>query len=84
MSTELEKTTELHETTERLGTDPLGKLLLRLSLPGIASMVTVSLYHLVDTFWVAKLGYQAIAALTITFPYFILVIAVGVGTGVGA
>ena len=84
MSTELEKTTELHETTERMGTDPLGRLLLRLSLPGIASMVSVSLYHLVDTFWVAKLGYQAIAALTITFPYFILIIAVGVGTGVGA
>jgi len=47
-------------------------------------MIAVSLYHLVDTFWVAKLGYQAIAALTVTFPYFILVIAVGVGTGVGA
>ena len=47
-------------------------------------MISISLYHLVDTFWVAKLGYQAIAALTITFPYFILVIAIGAGTGVGA
>ena len=47
-------------------------------------MVTMSLYHLVDTFWVAKLGYQAIAATTIIFPYFILAIAVGVGSGVGA
>jgi len=50
----------------------------------MASMITMSLYHLVDTFWVAKLGYQAIAALTITFPYFIVIISVGVGTGVGA
>ena len=55
-----------------------------MGLPGIASMMSISLYHLVDTFWVAKLGYQAIAALTITFPYFILMIAVGIGTGVGA
>ena len=47
-------------------------------------MISISLYHLVDTFWVAKLGYQAIAAVTIVFSYFILVIAVGVGTGVGA
>jgi putative MATE family efflux protein len=47
-------------------------------------MVSISLYHLVDTFWVAKLGYQAIAALTITFPYFIVIIAVGIGTGIGA
>lgn len=82
--TELEKTPELNETTVRLGTEPLGKLLLRLSLPGVASMVTVSLYSLVDTFWVARLGYQAIAATTIIFPYFILAIGVGVGSGVGA
>jgi len=44
----------------------------------------MSLYHLVDAFWVAKLGYQAIAAMTIIFPFFILAIAVGVGSGVGA
>ncbi len=44
----------------------------------------MSLYSLVDTFWVARLGYQAIAATTIVFPYFILAIAVGVGSGVGA
>ncbi len=47
-------------------------------------MITMSLYSLVDMFWVAKLGYQAIAATTIIFPYFILAIAVGVGSGVGA
>jgi len=73
---------ELDETTERLGTHPLGRLLLRLSLPSVASMITMSLYSLVDTFWVAKLGYQAIAATTIIFPYFILAIAVGVGSGI--
>jgi putative MATE family efflux protein len=50
----------------------------------MASMVTISLYHLADTFWVAKLGPGAIAAVTITFPYFIAIIAFGVGTGVGA
>ncbi|MBA7607578.1 Multidrug export protein MepA [subsurface metagenome] len=46
-------------------------------------MITVALYNLVDTFWVAKLGYQAIAALTIILPYHILIIAIGVGTGIG-
>jgi len=46
-------------------------------------MITLTLYNLVDTFWVSKLGYQAIAALTIVFPYHILIIAIGVGTGVG-
>ena len=61
----------------------MGKLLLRLSIPGIISMVSVSLYNLVDSFWVAKLGYQSLAALTIVMPYFILVLAVGLGSGVG-
>jgi len=66
-----------------LGSAPLGRLLLSLSLPAMASMITSALYSIVDIFWVARLGYQAIAALTIVWPYFILVIAVSVGTGVG-
>jgi putative MATE family efflux protein len=73
----------LQEYTERLGYAPLGKLLCRLSLPGVAATVAGSLYNIVDTFWVARLGYEAIAALTIVFPYQILVIAVGTGTGIG-
>ncbi len=75
---------QLQETTARLGTERLSKLLLRLSLPSIASMLTISFYHLADTFWLGQLSYQAIAAVTVTFPFFILVIALGVGTGVGA
>jgi len=75
--------TELKETTKRLGEAPLGRLIISLSLPGMASMVTMALYNLVDTFWVAKLGYQAIAALTIVLPYQILGIAIGLGTGIG-
>ena len=66
-----------------MGYAPLWRLILSLSLPGMASMITLTLYNLVDTFWVSKLGHQAIAALTIVFPYHILIIAIGVGTGVG-
>jgi len=74
---------ELKETTERLGYAPLGRLLLSLSLPGMASMITIALYNIIDTFWVARLGHEAIAALTVTLPYHILIIAIGVGTGIG-
>jgi len=81
---EPEKHGQLQDTTERLGTERLSKLLLRLSLPSMAAMITISLYHLADTFWVTKLGTGAIAAVTVTFPYFIAIIAFGVGTGVGA
>ena len=46
-------------------------------------MIIMALYNAVDTFWVARLGHEAIAALTIILPYHILNIAIGVGTGVG-
>ena len=69
--------------TERLGSAPLPSLLLRLSVPGMAAMVATSVYNIVDTFWVARLGHEAIAALTIVFPYQILTVAVGIGTGIG-
>jgi len=66
-----------------LGYAPLGRLLLRLSLPSIVGTITFSLYNIVDTFWVARLGHGAIAALTIVLPYQILISAMGVGTGMG-
>jgi putative MATE family efflux protein len=47
-------------------------------------MVTISLYNLVNAFWVAKLGNQALAALTILMPFWIIAVAIGAGTGVGA
>jgi putative MATE family efflux protein len=73
----------MKEHTERLGYAPLGSLLLRLSLPGIAASITTTLYNIVDTIWVGKLGHEAIAALTIIFPYQILFYAIGGGTGIG-
>ncbi|HEY95277.1 MAG TPA: MATE family efflux transporter [Dehalococcoidia bacterium] len=54
-----------------------------MSLPGIASLVTMALYNIIDTFWVARLGHEAIAALTIVLPFTGLVLAFGAGTGVG-
>ena len=78
-----ERKGKLKDTTERLGYAPLGKLLLSLSLPAIASLVTMALYNIIDTFWVARLGHEPIAALTVILPYSIIMMAIGVGTGVG-
>lgn len=69
--------------TEKMGTAPIGRLLFSLGLPGVISMLIMTLYNITDTFWVAKLGPGAIAALTITFPYQMLLVAIGVGSGVG-
>ena len=81
---ETEKSGELNKSTARLGTEPLRKLLFRLSVPSMVSMIAMSLYFLADTFWLGRLSYQAIAAITITFPFQIVVFAIGYGSGVGA
>jgi putative MATE family efflux protein len=73
----------MKQHTERLGTAPLGSLLIALSLPGVISSITTTLYNIVDTIWVGRLGHEAIAALTIIFPYQILFYAIGGGTGIG-
>jgi putative MATE family efflux protein len=43
----------------------------------------MALYNIIDTFWVAKLGHEAIAALAVVLPYHILIIAISVGSGIG-
>ena len=67
-----------------LGKDSVGQLLIKMSLPSMAAMLIMSLYSVVDAFWIGKISPEAIAALTICFPIEILFGAIGVGTGVGA
>jgi putative MATE family efflux protein len=74
----------LKDTTARLGTERLSKLFPRLSAPSMVSMVAISLYYLADTFWLGRVSYDAIAALTITFPFYYVVYSIGLGSGIGA
>jgi len=73
----------MQKYTTSLGDAPLGRLLVKLSLPGMASSISTSLYNIVNTIWVSRIGYEAIAALTVIFPYQILFYAIGGGTGIG-
>src|SRR4030042_1940695 len=75
---------DLQETTARLGTERLSKLFLRLSTPSMVGMMAMSLYILADTFWLGRVSYEAIAAITITFPFYIVIFAIGLGSGIGA
>jgi MATE family, multidrug efflux pump len=75
--------THMQAQTDRLGKAPIGRLLFTLGLPGMVSMFIMTLYNITDTFWVAKLGSNAMAAITIVFPYQMLLVAIGVGSGAG-
>jgi putative MATE family efflux protein len=79
-----EITTGLTETTKRLGSAPLLRLIVSLGLPGMVSMMTAALYNIINTLWITRLGYEAIAALTVALPFHILAVAIGAGSGVGA
>ena len=59
-------------------------LILKMSWPSIIAMTAMSLYNVIDTFWLARLSSQALAALTVCFPVQMIFGAVAIGTGVGA
>lgn len=74
----------MQNNTAQLGEESISKLLIRFSLPATAGMLLMATYNIVDTIFVGMLGSQAIAALSIAFPFQMLLGALGVGTGVGA
>jgi putative efflux protein, MATE family len=66
-----------------LADDHVGRLMVRLSFPAIAGMIMYSLFSLIDTLFVSRLGTAALAALTLCVPIEILLVSVGSATGVG-
>lgn len=73
------------ETTKenKMGTMPINKLLISMSLPMMISMLVQALYNIVDSIFVAKVHDDALTAVSLAFPLQTLMIGVAVGTGVG-
>ena len=67
----------------KMGVMPIKRLVLSMSLPMMISMLVQALYNVVDSYFVAKVSENALAAVGMAFPYQNLMIAVSVGTGVG-
>ncbi|MFC1769033.1 MATE family efflux transporter [Nanoarchaeota archaeon] len=59
------------------------KTILKLSWPTQVAFVLHAGFNLVDTFYIGKLGPEAIAALTMAFPIFIFMFSLAGGIGVG-
>ena len=80
------------EQENRMGTDKISSVLLKMGIPVILSMVLQAMYNIVDSMFVARMpdtpgiehtGELAVNALTLSFPIQMLIIAFGIGTGVG-
>lgn len=67
----------------KMGTMPVNKLIITMSLPMIISMLVQALYNVVDSIFVSQISENALAAVSLAFPVQNFMIAVGVGTGVG-
>lgn len=67
----------------KMGTMPVNRLLLSMSLPMMVSMLVQALYNIVDSIFVAQIHEDALTAVSLAFPVQSLMIAAGVGTGVG-
>ena len=67
----------------RMGTMPVAKLLVVMSLPIIASMFVQALYNVVDSIYVSRVSESAVTALSLAFPIQNLMIGFSTGIGVG-
>lgn len=64
---------------------PVGRLLLRYSIPAVVGIVVMQLYNIVDRIFIGQVvGTDAIAGLAITFPLTNITTALGVLIGAGA
>ena len=68
-----------------LGKEPIGRLLWRFTLPSCASITINCLYNLVDRLYIGRgVGADAMAGLSLTFPYMIILAAFGMMVGMGS
>lgn len=73
-----------NETKEnKMGTMPIGRLMITMSWPAMLSMLIQALYNIVDSIFVAKISESALTAVTLIFPIQMVLIAIAIGTGVG-
>ena len=67
-----------------LGEKSIGKLLRQYAVPAIIAMTASSLYNMVDSIFIGRVGSMAISGLAVTFPLMNISAAFGSLVGVGA
>ena len=67
----------------QMGTKPIASLIFTMGCPPIVSMFVQSMYNIVDSIFVAKLGENALTAVSLAAPIQYILLAVSVGVGVG-
>lgn len=72
------------KSPKELGTEPIGKLLMKYAIPAVISMLAASIYNIVDRAFLGQgVGPLAIAGLAVTFPIMNLSASFGAMIGAG-
>ncbi|MDD2198593.1 MAG: MATE family efflux transporter [Bacteroidales bacterium] len=72
------------DNAERLGTQNIGKLLFKLSMPSILGMLAITIYNLTDTIFVGRgVGTLGIAGVSVSLPFLMTVTNFGLAIGIG-
>jgi Na+-driven multidrug efflux pump len=84
--TKIEKTTAQHSNAaDRLGTEPVGRLLLRFSVPAITGMLVNALYNVVDRVFVGRgVNEVALGGLSLVLPLMTITLAFSMLFGIGS
>lgn len=67
----------------KMGTMPIPKLMVTMSLPAILAMMVQAAYNLVDSIFVSWYSHEGLTAVSLAFPIQLIIIAVFVGMGIG-
>ena len=73
----------LQQRTQKLLTGPVGKTLLGLAGPMVVGIAAIILFQVVDTYFVGRLGADALAAMSFSFPVAYMLFSVSMGIGIG-
>ena len=74
---------ENNERSKMLGAMKMSKLVPKISVPIMVSLLVQALYNIVDSIFVAKYSPKALTAVSLAFPIQMLMIAVSTGLGTG-
>lgn len=77
----------MNKKTLELGTEPVGKLLRKYSIPAIIGLLVNGLYNVVDRIFIGNIpevGSSAIAGVGIVAPIMVIIMAFGMLIGIGA
>lgn len=66
-----------------MGTKKMFPLLMSMAIPPMVSMLIQSMYNIVDSYFVAQMGKDALTAVSLAFPLQNITLALAVGLGVG-